>query len=62
MENPGRRTGLNPVPDVHTYNASTPVNQLHQPTPDEYNQYNLQNIKAPTPPMWKDNENILEDF
>ena len=62
METPGRRIGLNPVPDVHTYNISTPVSQLCQPAPDEYNQFNLQNIKAPTPPKWKDNENILEDF
>ena len=62
MESPGRRIGLNPVPDVHMYNASTPVSQLCQPTPDECNQLNLQNIKAPTPPKWKDNENILEDF
>ena len=64
MENPSRRIGLNPVPDVHTYKTSTPVSQLHQPgiTPDEYNQFNLQNIKAPTPPKWKDKENILEDF
>ena len=64
MENPGRRIGLNPVPDVHTCNTSTPVSQLRQPviTPDEYNQFNLQNIKAPTPPKLKDNENILEDF
>ena len=62
MENPGRRIGLNPVPDVHAYNTSTPVSQLHQPTPDEYNQFNLQNIEAPTPPKWEDNENILEDF
>ena len=68
MENPigiSRRIGLNPVPDVHTYSTSTPVNQLCQPTAvpwDEYNQFNLQNINAPTPPMWKNNENILEDF
>ena len=41
MENPGRRIGLNPVPDVQTYNTSTLVSQLHQPTPDEYNQFNL---------------------
>ena len=62
MENPGRRIGLNPVPDVQTYNTSTPVSQLCQPTLDECNQFDLQNIKAPTPPKWKDNENILEDF
>ena len=29
---------------------------------DKYNYFNLQNIKAPVPPKWKDNENILEDF
>ena len=29
---------------------------------DEYNYFNLQNIKAPVPPKWKNNENILEDF
>ena len=62
MENPGRRIGLNPIPDVHTYNTSTPVSQLCQPTPDEYNQFYLQNINAPTPPKWKNNENILKDF
>ena len=63
MENPvGRRIGLNPVPDVHIYNTSTPVSQLRQPTPDEYNQFNLQNINAPTPPKWKNSENILKDF
>ena len=65
MENPvgiSRRTGLNPLPDVHTYSTSTPTGQLHQPAPDEYNQFNLQNINAPTPPKWKNNENILEDF
>ena len=56
----GRRIGLNPVPGVFTYNASTPTGQLHQP--DEFNQFNLQNISAPTPPKWKNNENILEDF
>ena len=32
MGDPGRRIGLNPVPDVQTYNTSTPVNQLCQPT------------------------------
>ena len=60
-----RRIGLNPVPDVHTYSTSTPVSQLHQPVAaprDEYNQFNLQNINASTPPKWKNNENILEDF
>ena len=68
MENPigiSRRIGLNPVPDVHTYSTSTPVSQLHQPAAvpqDEYNQSNLQNIKAPTPPKWKNNEDILEDL
>ena len=69
MENPVgilRRIGINPVPDVHTNNTSTPVNQLcHQSTavsPDEYSQFNLQNISAPTPLKWKNNENILEDF
>ena len=64
MENPVdilRRIGLNPVPDVHTYNTSTPVSQLCQPSPDEYNKFNLQNIRAPTPPKWKD-DNIFEDF
>ena len=65
MENPvgiSRRIGLNPVPDIHTYSTSTPVSQLCQPAPDESNQFNLQNINAPTPPKWKNNENILEDF
>ena len=63
MENPvDRRIGLNPVTDVHTYNTSTPVSQLCQPIPDEYNQFNLQNINAPTQPKLKNNENILEDF
>ena len=67
MKNPvgGRRIGLNPVPDVHTYSTSTPVSQIRQPAAvslDEYNQFNLQNINAPTPPKWKNNENILEDF
>ena len=66
METPvgiSRRIGLNPIPDVHTYSTSTPVSQLCQPIPqDEYNQFNLQNINAPTPPKWKNNENILEDF
>ena len=66
MKNPvgiSKRIGLNPVPDVHTYNTSTPVSQLHQPvSPEENNQFNLQNISAPTPPKWKNNENILEDF
>ena len=64
MENPvaGRRIGPNPVPDVHTYSTSTSVSQLRQPAPDEYNQFNLQNINAQTPTKWKNNENILEDF
>ena len=60
MENPvGRRIGLNPVPEIHTCSSSTPVCQLHQPAPDEYNQFNLQNINAPTPPKWKNNEIFL---
>ena len=65
METPvgiSRRIGHNPVPDVHTYSTSTPVSQLHQPAPDEYNQFDLQNVNAPTPPKWENNENILEDF
>ena len=66
MENPvgiSRRIGLNLVPDVHTCSTSTPVSPLHQPIPpDEYSQFNLQNINAPTPPKWKNNENILKDF
>ena len=60
-----RGTGLNPVPDVHTYSTSTPVSQLYQPTAvpwDEYNQFNLQNISVPIPPKWKNNEIISEDF
>ena len=49
MQNPtgiSRRIGLNAVPDIQTYNTSTPVSQLHQPAVlhDEYNQFNLQNI------------------
>ena len=50
---------------MHTYSTSTPVSQLHQPVAvpqDEYNQLNLQNINAPTPPKWSNNVNILEDF
>ena len=70
MENPigiSRRIGLNTVLNVHTYSTSTPVSQLHQPTTaavpcDEYNQFNLQNVNALTPPKWKNNENIFEDF
>ena len=39
------------------------MSQLCQPIPqDEYNQFNLQNINTPTPPKWKNNEYILEDF
>ena len=57
-----RRIGVNPVPNVYMYSANTPVS--HQPVvaPDKYNQFNLQNIKPPAPPKWKDNDNILEDF
>ena len=68
MENPvgiSRIIGLNPVPDDHTYSTSTLVSQLPQQAAvpqDEYNQFNLQNINAQTPPKWKNNENILEDF
>ena len=54
-----RRIGL------HTYSTSTPVSQLCQPVAvpqDEYNQFNLQNINVPTPPKWKNNENILGRF
>ena len=29
---------------------------------NEYNLFNLWNINSPTPPKWKNNENILEDF
>ena len=50
---------------IHIYGTSTPVSQLHQLAAvphDEYNQFNLQNISALTPPKWKNNENILEDF
>ena len=36
--------------------------RIGQPAPDECNQFNLQNINAPTPPKWKNNENILEDI
>ena len=62
-----RRVDVNPIPDVFNYSTSTPVRQLRQqpyrpPMADEYNYFNLQNIKAPVPPKWKDNENILEDF
>ena len=65
LETPGcllRRSGLNPVPDVHTCSTIAPVSQLCQPAPDEYNQFNLQNINTPTPAKWKNNENTLEDF
>ena len=57
-----RSIGVNPVPNVHMYSTGTPVS--HQPVvaPDKYNQFNLQNIKPLTPPKWKDNDNILEDF
>ena len=62
-----RRVDVDPIPDVFNYSTSTPVRQLRQqpsrpPMVDEYNYFNLQNIKAPVPPKWKDNENILEDF
>ena len=58
---------VNPNPaDVFQYNPSTPIDQLRpmptRPIVDEYNYFNLQNIKAPVPPKWKDNDNILEDF
>ena len=54
-----RRVDLDPIPDVFNYSTSTPVGQLRQqpsrpPMVDEYNYFNLQNIK--------DNKNILEDF
>ena len=63
----GRRTvNVNPNPaDVFQYSTSTPIDQLRpllRPMVDEYNYFNLQNIKAPVPPKWKDNDNILEDF
>ena len=62
-----RRVDVDPIPEIFTYSTSTPVRQLRQqpsrpPMVDEYNYFNLQNIKAPVPPKWKDNENILEDF
>ena len=62
-----RRVDVDPIPDVFNCSTSTPVGQLRQqpsrpPMVDEYNYFNLQNIKAPVPPKWKDNENILEDF
>ena len=57
---------VNPNPaDVFQYSTSTPIDQLRplpRPMVDEYNYFNLQNIKAPVPPKWKDNDNILEDF
>ena len=53
MENPGRRVSLNPVPDVQMYNTSTPVSQLHQPTPDEYNQFNFKILKLQLHPSGK---------
>ena len=70
MESPNgisRRIGLNTVPDIHKYSHSTPVGDLHPSTSanisaNEYNQFNLQNVNAPTPPKWKNNENILEEF
>ena len=69
MESPigiSRRVGLNTVPDVHGYHHSTPVADLHPTSTslsaNDYNQFNLQNINALTPPKWKNNENILEDF
>ena len=58
---------INPNPaDVFQYNTSTPIDQL-RPMPirqivDEYNYFNLEYIKAPIPPKWKDNDNIMEDF
>ena len=61
-----RRVDVDPIPDVFNYSTSTPVRQLRHPSRppmvDEYNYFNLQNIKTPIPPKWKDNENILEDF
>ena len=33
-----------------------------RPIVNECNYFNLQNIKAPVLPKWKDNDNILEDF
>ena len=62
-----RRVDLDPIPDVFNYSTSTRVGQLRQqpsrpPMVDEYNYFNLQNIKVPVPQKWKDNENILEDF
>ena len=62
-----RRVDVDSIPDVFNYSTSKPVGQLRQqpsrpPMVDEYNYFNLQNIKAPIPPKWKDNENILEDF
>ena len=61
-----RRVDVDPIPDVFNYSTSMPVRQLRQssrpPMVDEYNYFNLQNIRAPVPPKWKDNENILEDF
>ena len=68
METPidtSRRVGLNTTPSVHTYSHSTPVADLHPSSTsfntNEYNQFNLQNITAPTPLKWKNNETILED-
>ena len=68
METPigvSRRVGLNTTPSVHTYSHSAPVADLCSSStnsPNEYNQFNLQNISVPTPLKWKNNENILEDF
>ena len=69
MESPigiSRRVGLNATPSVHTYSHSTPVADPHPSSAsistNEYNQFNLKNINSPTPPKWKNNENVLEDF
>ena len=55
-----RNVSVNPNPDVFQYNTSTPVDQLRpmRPIVNEYNYFNLQNIKAPVPPKWKDNDNF----
>ena len=67
MSPSSRRVDVDTIPDVFNYSTSTPVRQLRQqpsrpPMVDEYNYFNLQNIKALVPTKWKDNENILEDF
>ena len=69
METPigiSRRVGLNTTSSVHTYSHSTPVAGLGPSSTgistNEYSQFNLQNIYLQTPPKWKNNENILEDF